>query len=454
MSFAKKTLIPLLPIVVAIVGVILLKKSQTLPVQLPVQEYSKPLRIMTISMQSVTPKISGFGIAQPPRVWKAVSEVKGRIVSVSDQLKSGAIFSLGETLIKIETTDYELAVARLESSVKELDAQIAGVKAEEVSNVASLELEKESLRLAEASLARLTRLNKTKAVSRDEVDRDERNVIFQKQKIVAIERALALIPSRVEALHASLNSAMVSLNLARRELERTVISAPFNCRIGEVSLQEGQIVQVGQQLFEAHGTDAIEVEAKFRPAQLRTLLSPEKRLAIASGISLEKIQKLFDLTVEVHLTGGTFRATWPARFERFRERVDPRTRDMSVVSVVDRPYEKAIPGVRPPLIPGMYCTVDLTAKPQNNVIVVPVSAVRDGFCYLVDKDNRLYSKSVTADFSVGDFLIVSGGLEEGDRIVLSDPGPAIEGMSVLPVKDVETERRIATLTIVQAGGEQ
>src|SRR6056297_3797100 len=49
---------------------------------------------------------------------------------------------------------------------------------------------------------------------------------------------------------------------------------------------------------------------------------------------------------------GEFRVGWEGRVTRMREQLDPRTRTIPLEVAVDTPCEKALPGKRPPLIPG------------------------------------------------------------------------------------------------------
>jgi hypothetical protein len=59
-------------------------------------------------------------------------------------------------------------------------------------------------------------------------------------------------------------------------------------------------------------------------------------------------------------------------------------------------------------------------------------AIREGKVYVVDNQGRLASRVVTAEWPVGDSVVVSGELKEGERVVVSDPSPAVEGMLVEP----------------------
>jgi multidrug efflux pump subunit AcrA (membrane-fusion protein) len=157
-------------------------------------------------------------------------------------------------------------------------------------------------------------------------------------------------------------------------------------------------------------------------------------------------KKVFNFTVTVYLASGTFKASWPARFERLREKVDPVTRAIYVVAVVDSPYDKAIPGVRPLLVKGMSCRMELKASASPHTTVVPACALEDGHVFVLSDTNRLQRRNVEVDFFSRDMVIIKSGLEPGEQLVVSGTSFAIEGMAVSPVIDKVLEDSIQHLS--------
>jgi hypothetical protein len=76
--------------------------------------------------------------------------------------------------------------------------------------------------------------------------------------------------------------------------------------------------------------------------------------------------------------------------------------------------------------------------------VIPRAALHDGAVYVLDENNRLVRKPVRSEFALGDFHCIADGLEGGERLVISDPSPAIEGMLVKPETDDEALERLHT----------
>jgi len=284
----------------------------------------------------------------------------------------------------------------------------------------------------------------------DQMDREERQVLLQEQALQRLNSQLALLPARREAINAGIAAAKANLQRAHIDLDRTIIRAPYQCRLSDVNLEVGQVLQINQKLFEAHGTDQVDVEARFRPEQLRDLLPQDKRRQLQPGLTMEALRKLFDLSVTVRLNSGSWHASWPARFDRIRETADAQTRDIGVVAVIDNPFAQIIPGVRPLLIKGMFCAMELQAPMQDDVIVLPANALHNGQVLVVDDASRLRQRPVDVALLQGDMAVISKGLQENDLVVLSDLSPAIDGMLIDPVHDHEME----TLLRRQAAGEE
>jgi RND family efflux transporter MFP subunit len=442
-----KGLLIILPIAAAVLVVAYLVTHKPGPTRKQFQESIRTLRIIEAPSVDLIPRAAGYGVAEPGWVWEAVAEVKGTVVSIHPRLKSGELIEAENVLIQIDPTEYELAVARLEASVEETRANLKELAEDEENTKRLIAVEQRSLELAKKSLERKVEALKRNAISQDEVDREERNYLQQKQNVQQLKNALALIPSKRKALNAALDVHRSNLKQAQIDLAKTVIKAPYDCRLGDVDIEAGQFVRAGQSLFKAHGTAVTEVDARFRIEELRNLLSEQMRVRFQPGLNTGAFKDLFrDVSVIISLQSGEWSAEWDARIDRIRETVDVKTREMKVVAAVDRPYEKAEPGVRPPLTAGMFCRVELQGPARVGSVVVPRSAVHDGSVFVVDREHRLQKKQVEEDFAQSDFVVLKSGLSGGEMVVVSDPYPAIIGMKVSPVSDDSLKQHLMALS--------
>jgi membrane fusion protein, multidrug efflux system len=442
-----KGLLTILPVVAGILVVAYLVAHRPGPIRKQIKESIRTLRIIEAPSVDLVPLAVGYGIAEPGAIWEAVAEVKGTISSINQHLKSGEMIGAKSILIQIDPTEYELSINRLEASVEETQAKIKELAKDQENTKRLIAIERRSLELAQKSLDRKLAALKRNAVSQDVVDREERNFLLQKQNVQRLENTLALIPSKRKALNAALALNRSNLKQARIDLAKTTLIAPFDCRLGDVSIETGQFVRTGQSLFKAHSTAVTEIEARLRIEELRNLLSEQMRRRFQPGLSTGAFKQLFDdVRVLVSLQSGDWSAEWEAQIDRLREAVDSKTREIMVVVSVDRPYEKAIPGERPPLTSGMFCRVELQAPAREGSIVVPRSAIFDGNVFVIDPEHRLQKKQVVVDFAQSEFVVIKSGLSGGEMVVVSDPSPAIIGMKVSPVADDSLKQHMVALS--------
>lgn len=399
------------------------------PVKTEGSEPTKMVRIIETPQLELIPVAEGFGSIQPARVWSGIAQVSGRIVELHPRLRDGEIISQDSLLLKIDPADYELNLAQAEAELAELEVEETNAKA-------SLSIEQRSLNIAQRELARITKLAAKGTASQSDVDDAERNLLNSRNAVQNVKNSLALIPTKRKVLVAKKTQ-------AERGLENTSVHAPFNLRVANMGIEIDQFVSKGEMLLEGDAVDRVEVIARFPMSSLRRLFIGRELADISSDLLNGKLAEFVAFQPQVRLDMGTTIADWDAEFVRFSDNVDPETRTMGVVVAVDKPFEKVIPGLRPPLSKGMFVQVLLQGKPQQNRIVVPRSAVRNGIVYLADNQNRLRRQPVEILFSQGEISIVAKGIEAGQNIVVSDLVPAVSGMLLQTSTDESLTESIA-----------
>ena len=431
-----RILLVLLPVVaaVAVAGYLVIHKPG--PAEKKTLEAVHTLRVIPAPLVDLVPRAYGYGQAEPVQVWEAVAQVKGRVITTHPDLRPGQIINKGALLVHIDPVEYELAVARLEAAIDQTRANLTELDTEAANLRQLIDIERKSLALTEKMLARRQQAAASRAVSKEDVDREEKNFLAGKKTLQQLKNSLALIPSRRSALAAALNLHQADLAQAEIDLENTRIYAPFDCRLADVTIEPGQFVGTGQGLFKAHGIAAAQLHARFRMEEMRDLLGGQARERFGPDMDSDTFRRVFaPVTAVVSLPDANWQVQWDARIERLRETVDPRTREIQVTVVVDRPFDAAVPGKRPPLIPGMFCRVDLTAPARPGQVVLPRSAVHDHTVYLIDSAQRLKKRPVDIAFAQGELVIIAGGLSGGETVVVSDPAFAITGMKVRTMTD-------------------
>lgn len=397
-------------------------------------EPTRMVRVIEALELDLIPTAEGYGPVRPARVWEAVAQVKGRVVEIHPRLRDGEILAQGTELLRIDPVDYELALA-------EAKAELAELEIEEQNARASLAIKTRNLALTRQDLERAHRLVKKGTMSKSAVDKTERAVLGARGAEQNLKNTLALIPVRRKTLQ-------TKVKRAERDLAHTLIRAPFELRVADQKVEADQFVSVGQTLFAGDAVDQVEIEVQVAMPSLRRLFLGRPDFKLDPARLSEQLTTLLDFPPLVRLDLGNYLAEWEAQFVRFDDAVDAQARTMGVVVAVDRPYDKIIPGYRPPLSKGMFVQVVLRGKSHQARILVPRSAVRDGAVMVVDQDNRLRRRPVTVLFNQGQISVIGQGVTPGEQILVSDLVPAVEGMLLQPTFD---EELVAALTAAAGG---
>ncbi|MCP4186123.1 MAG: efflux RND transporter periplasmic adaptor subunit [Gammaproteobacteria bacterium] len=403
------------PIAIGIIILIISVSGKQPPEQEEQSEPTRFVRIINAETTDFTPIAEGYGIVQPAQIWAAVSQVSGRVVYMHPMLRNGGMITAGTELIRIDPADYELALVQAQNELAELNVQ--GDNAD-----ASLAIEKSNLALAEKELARKKKLASQGGISKSSADEAERVMLGSRSLVQNLRNTLALLPVQRKLLASRITQ-------AERDLANTQLSAPFNMRVSGLSVEQHQFAPVGQTLFSGESTDRVEITAQIAMGSLRNLFIGRPNLPADTAtlnLNLAEIAG-FKPTIKFDL-GGPQPAQWDAEFVRISESVDLQTQTIGIIVAVDNPLQKIVPGIRPPLSRGMFVQVAIAGHPQKDKIVIPRSIIRNDQVYLVDSENRLQTRPIKRLYNQQQFTVIDNSLKPGEKIVVSDLVPAVDGM--------------------------
>lgn len=416
-------------------------------------ERATPVRFIEVQPLDVVPRAIGYGSVRPAHVWTAVSEVTGRVAELPDRVRAGARIEAGELLLRIDGTDYALALAEAEANIQATEALLLQLEAQEQNVRASLMIEEASLASAAKELERIRSLAQQGTASTSQVEAQERAYLGQKQSVQNLKNSLELLPADRAAKRAQLAQQQARRQQTQRNLERTTIVAPFNARLADITVERDQYVRQGEVLAVLDDMDEAEIEAQF-PTSHFTQLVPALDMGELLARGLRPGPEMLHLTAVVHTLATDTPVDWPARFMRLNAGVDPQTRTIGVVVAVDEPYARAMPPHRPPLVKGLYVAVELEGAPRPAQLAIPRDALHGTDIYVITPDDRLERRAVEVDLRQDMYVTVRSGITAGERLVVSDLIPAIDGMLLVPVPDtaVAAELRAATAGSLEPPG--
>ena len=305
------------------------------------------------------------GTIRAPHLTTLTPLVAGRIVAIHPGFEDGAFFDIDDPLVELDSADYKAA--------------LAGARAR--------------LARAQAALAQEEARAKQAKLNWEEIGYDE-----------PPSELVLRIPQLNEA-RANVEAAEADLDQAGRDLDRTMIRAPFAGRVQSRKTGLGQTVSQGTVLGEIFATDYAEVRLPLTPRQLEFIQLPEQA---------------DDSPVAVTLTdalGSESEVTREATISRTEGRLDESSRELFVIARIDDPF-----GLKSELAPlriGQPIRAAIEGIVLEDVFVIPRHALRGITTIHLVVDNALQRHEIEAWWSDDDVVVVREGLEPGQLIITS-----------------------------------
>jgi multidrug efflux pump subunit AcrA (membrane-fusion protein) len=409
---------------------------------------SKVVEFIEVGELTFRSTVTAYGTVEPSIMLEGRAEVAGKISYLHPDLKQGGSISADTVVARIDPADYEVSLRQTEADLAANEQSLLQLEEEEKTARRSLVLANRNLEYGRKELARIKEIFQRNLVSRSTFEAEQQRVIQYEQQVEELQGQINSFASRKDSVKAQIRRAEQQVKGQQTNLGRTEIRLPFNARIGEVYVEKGEFVSVGGTLFQALDVNGVEIDAQLPALHMSALLANVDPVALSpmNMLSVADLLRDLGLTATVRLVGGRSRATWEASVLRISEAVDPIRRTIGLVVGVDNPYGKIIVGSRPPLLKGMFTAVRI-ATPPRDALVVPRGAVHEGRVYLVDENQRLEIRELDIDFRQGDLVRVRGGLEPGDRLIVTDLYPVIEGMPLQPIAAPDAQERLRELAL-------
>jgi RND family efflux transporter MFP subunit len=359
----------------------------------PAQPRVLVVDVAEVHQQDLRIPIQAQGTVSPHRDTTLISEVGGKIMDVSPSFNAGGFVAKDDVLVRIDDRDYQASLLRAKAAVETAESNLAQEKGR-----------------SEVAYKEWQRLPKN--LSRSEE-----------------ARALYLRKPQLEQAEAQLLSAQADLRKAQDDLERTVIRAPYDSLIQEKRSDLGQYVSPGTPIARIFSVDYAEVRLAIPQSKL-----PYLDLPGVTGYSAEEAP-LVDLYTDV----SGLVTHWTARLHRTEAAIDERSRVLFAVARIDDPYALQV-GNSDPLRVGTFVKANILGKEMSDLVVLPRYVVRTGNrVWVIDQQLKLRNRQVTTLRTEGDEVYISGGLQTGDLVSLTNVSDALPGM------DVRINKRSSTL---------
>lgn len=359
-------------------GVYIVKSTPKAKRQIAVKE-APLVEAITLETTLEQVRVSATGTVIPAEEVALKSEVKGRVVAIKKSFELGSQVSPSDNLLQLEPADYQLAVAQAESTV----AQAAY----------DLSLEQ----------------------GNQEIAQQEWELYDNKDNASQNDKDLALRKPHLLKAQAAYRSAQAELALAKLNLERTIVFAPFNAMVISKNVDPGSYVAAQETVATLVNTDRYWIQVSIPVDRLQWIDIPQNdkdqgSMVQISSAGRQKLGKVHRLLPDLTDSGRMAQL---------------------LVEITDPLDLKKEADQREPLLLGEYVRVEIDGKMLDNVISVPRDSVHDGSkIWLLDGDQQLQIAEADIIWRDSDRVLLRNNLPQRAQLVTTNLSAAIAGMQL------------------------
>ncbi|MBE7214727.1 efflux RND transporter periplasmic adaptor subunit [Shewanella benthica] len=354
---------PLLILLVFGVAAALLISTKEAPEQ---KEDEVPVPIIDVTrveQKTVSLNLPSYGVVTPKNKTLLVTEVQGRMLTIAPNFVAGGVVKKGEQLAVIEPSDYEADLMQAQASLAQAEAA----------------LEEE--------------------VARGEVAKND-----WKGFDGGIPPELGLRLPQLKKEQANVKFQQAALARAQRNLERTIIRAPFDGIIKSRIVDLGQYVTLGTNLGELYDTRIAEIRlplANNDLAYLESVDNPDTLVTLSASLAGKDV-------------------TWIGTIVRSEGIIDAENRMVYLVAEIQDPYlRKNRKEGQLPLKYGSFVTAVIKGRTVDGIVQLPRHLVRNGSVAVVSSDNVIEIREVNVVRTDIDSVYIKDSLLDGERISLT-----------------------------------
>ena len=216
-------------------------------------------------------------------------------------------------------------------------------------------------------------------------------------------------------------AAKAAVESARINLAYTKVTSPIDGRIGKSSVTEGALVTNGQ-------SDAMATVQQLDPIYVDVTESSNdfmrlKQESLQRGDESKSVQLLME-------NGQPYALKGSLQFSDVT--VDESTGSITLRAVFPNPQHT--------LLPGMFVRARIDEGVNPKAILIPQQGVTrtprgDATVMIVNAQNQVENREVTASQAIGDKWLIASGLKDGDKVIVSGLQKVRPGVTVKATED-------------------
>lgn len=333
--------------------------------------------------------VETMGTVVPTRKIELKTSVDGEVIWVHPAFSEGGHLKKGEVIVKIDPSDYRLGMI-------EQKAQVAQAK-----YALALEL------------------------GHQEVARREWDLISKGKTVSQADEDLALRKPHLQKAKAELEAAEALLTQERRNLERTLIKAPFNAMVSEIKVDVGSNLTAQTTLATLTGTDRYWVKVSIPTDRLKWITIPGRKDQTGSNVTIYQGDNHYNSL------------SWQGKVVRLMGDLDPQGRMARVLVAVDDPLNLSNDlKKRQPLFMGAFVHADITGRKVSQVTRLARSNLHENnTVWVMTKAETLSVRTVSILFREVESVLVNQGILAGEQLIVSNLPAPVDGMQIRAEND-------------------
>ena len=340
------------------------------------------------------------------------SLVAGQVVSVSSLLKPGARVAKGASLVEIDRFDYEGALREARANLAEAEARLGESRAGIAMEENKLERAREQLEFAVKDLDRFKSL-KTSGSATDK-QLEDRELVLSQRAATVDQTGISITAKKAQLAQqqAVLERLRWKVDLASRNLENTVLTAPFDGIVRSAQVEAGKMVSANDVAVSLYEEGNLEVRFTLSNDRYARITSSEPGLI---GRAIEIVPSL-----------GGEKVTLPATVDRLGADIETSRGGVEVYARLTTPQAAAM------LRPGAFVEVRVPDRVFSGQFRLPETAVHDNDTVYAVSEGRLSPRAITVSAWDGENAIATGDIHDGDEILVTRIAEIGEGLRVAP----------------------
>jgi membrane fusion protein (multidrug efflux system) len=239
--------------------------------------------------------------------------------------------------------------------------------------------------------------------------------------------------TKQQEAQANLEQTQAEIVNAQLNLSFTDITAPFDGRIQQTRRYEGDLVDAYQDTL----TSLVQVDPVYVIFNVTRRELFEIQAMQVQGL----VQKLEESAkIELTLPDGSAYAQ-QGKLDFISSQIDPTTDTLTFRAVIANDFSHSSEG---DLVPGQYVPVRMVLGERPDALLVPKPALLETQAgqqvYVVDKDNKVVSRTVEVGQPYQDQWVIKSGLEQGELVIVEGlqkvrPGRGVDPVPAQPPQD-------------------